>query len=228
MSAERGRRGPRGSVVLLHGLNRTQLSMALLAWRLRKAGYATANLYYPSARHTIEEHADRLLARLGGELAPLPGPLHFVAHSLGCVVVRCALARGEGSAALAGRVGRFVMLGPPNRGSALARRFAGQRFWDRWYGTAAFHQVAHPEVLAQWVPTIPFGVIAAGRLEDRGWNPLLNGDDDGVVDVAATHLEGEADHLLLRGVHTTLPWRADVAAYVVRFLETGGFATIAP
>jgi hypothetical protein len=42
------------------------------------------------------------------------------------------------------------------------------------------------------------------------------------------HLEGEADHLLLRGVHTTLPWRADVAAYVVRFLETGGFATIDP
>ena len=228
MSAGAGGPGARGSVVLLHGLNRTQLSMALLAWRLRRAGYATANLYYHSARRTIEEHADRLLARLGGELAPLPRPLHFVAHSLGCVVVRCALHRGQGGSALAGRAGRFVMLGPPNRGSALATRLAGQRFWDRWYGTAAFHQLARPELLAQWVPTIPFGVIAAGRLEDRGWNPMLRGDDDGVVDVAATHLEGEADHLLLRGLHTTLPWRADVAAYVVRFLETGGFATIDP
>ncbi|HZJ70671.1 MAG TPA: hypothetical protein VFF36_07025, partial [Planctomycetota bacterium] len=182
MSAERGRRGPRGSVVLLHGLNRTQLSMALLAWRLRKAGYATANLYYPSRRRTIEAHADRLLARLRGELSDLPGPLHFVAHSLGCVVVRCALHRGRGTEPLASRAGRFVMLGPPNRGSALARRFAGQRFWDRWYGTAAFHQLASPEILAQWgAPTIPFGVIAAGRLEERGWNPLLSGDDDGIV-----------------------------------------------
>jgi hypothetical protein len=119
------------------------------------------------------------------------------------------------------------MLGPPNRGSVLARRFAGQRFWDRWYGTASFHQLAQPEVLAGWgAPAIPFGVIAAGRLDERGWNPLLAGDDDGIVDVAATHLEGEADHLLLRGVHTTLPWRADVARAVARFLETGRFATI--
>lgn len=216
-----------GTVVLLHGLNRTQLSMAPLAFRLRRAGYATDNLYYPSRHLTIEQHADRLLLRLAGELAPIEGPLHFVAHSLGCLVVRCALHRGGRGEPLASRAGRFVMLGPPNRGSALARRFAGQRFWDRWYGTAAFHQLASPELLAQWnAPGIPFGVIAAGRLNERGWNPLLSGDNDGIVDVAATHLEGEADHLLLRGLHTTLPWRADVAGHVVQFLETGRFATI--
>ena len=227
MSAEPA--GRRGTVVLLHGLNRTQLSMAPLAFRLRRAGYATANLYYPSRSLTIEQHADRLLARLAGGLAPSSGPLHFVGHSLGCLVVRCALHRGGGGEPLAGRAGRFVMLGPPNQGSALARRLAGSRFWDRWYGTAAFHQLARPEHLAQWgVPPIPFGVIAAGRLEERGWNPLLAGDDDGVVDVASTHLEGEADHLLLRGVHTTLPWRRDVAAFVARFLESGRFATIGP
>ena len=224
MSAARP--GRRGTVVLLHGLNRTQLSMAPLAWRLRRAGYATSNLYYPSARATIEEHADRLLARLASELPAAEGPLHFVGHSLGCLVVRCALHRGLREP-LASRAGRFVMLGPPNRGSALARRFAGQRFWDRWYGTASFHQLARPEVLSQWVPAIPFGVIAAGRLAERGWNPLLPGDDDGIVEVTSTHLEGEADHLLLRGVHTTLPWRRDVAEQVLRFLETGRFESSA-
>ncbi|HZL99496.1 MAG TPA: alpha/beta hydrolase, partial [Planctomycetota bacterium] len=109
--------GRRGTVVLLHGLNRTQLSMALLAWRLQRAGYATANLYYPSRSRTIEQHADRLLARLSAGLAPPGGPLHFVAHSLGCLVVRCALARGGGREPLAGRAGRCVMLGPPNQGS---------------------------------------------------------------------------------------------------------------
>jgi len=218
----------RGTVVLLHGLNRTQLSMAPLAWRLRRAGFDTANLYYPSARATIEEHAERLLARLVSELPTGEGPLHFVGHSLGCLVVRCALHRGLASEPLASRAGRFVMLGPPNRGSALARRFSGQPFWDRWYGTACFHQLGQPEVLAQWgAPAIPFGVIAAGRLVERGWNPLLTGDDDGIVDVASTHLEGEADHLLVRGVHTTLPWRRDVAEQVVRFLETGRFGSSA-
>jgi len=223
----RRRSGRRGAVVLLHGLNRTQLSMAPLAFRLRRAGFETANLYYPSRHASIEQHADRLLERLSGELASLGPPLHFVAHSLGCLVARCALQRGGPGSPLAGRAGRLVMLGPPNQGSLLARRLAGSRFWDRWYGTAAFHQLARPELLGAWgAPPIPFGVIAAGRLEPRGWNPLLPGDDDGVVDVAATHLEGEADHLLLRGVHTTLPWRRDVARYVVRFLETGRFATI--
>ena len=218
----------RGTVVLLHGLNRTQLSMAPLAYRLRRAGFGTANLYYPSARATIEEHADRLLARLARELPAGEGPLHFVGHSLGCLVVRCALHHGLPEP-LAGRAGRFVMLGPPNRGSVLARRFAGQPFWDRWYGTACFHQLGRPEVLAQWgAPAIPFGVIAAGRLQARGWNPLIDGDDDGIVEVVSTHLEGEADHLLLRGVHTTLPWRRDVAELVVRFLETGRFAKLGP
>ena len=84
-----------GTVVLLHGLNRTQLSMAPLALALRRHGYAVSNRYYHSRAATIEQHADELIKRLRRDArhASGTGPMHFVAHSMGCVVVRCALAR---------------------------------------------------------------------------------------------------------------------------------------
>jgi hypothetical protein len=216
------------TVVLLHGLNRTQLSMATLALALRCDGYSVSNRYYHTRAASIEQHADALLERLardGVGAGPGAAPVHFVAHSLGCIVVRCALRRcvpGRGPLA---RPGRFVMIAPPNQGSELAARLAGRAVWDALFGVRAFHQLARPEVLTAYgSPPVEFGVIAGGRGDGRGWNPLLPGDDDGVVTVAGTHLAGEADHVVLPALHTTLPWRRDTARQVLAFLASGRFA----
>jgi pimeloyl-ACP methyl ester carboxylesterase len=214
-----------GAVVLLHGLNRTQLSMAPLALALRRHGYAVRNRYYHTRAATIEQHADALLERLRDDDASSGGgPVHFVAHSMGCIVVRCALARCAPGDVPRSRPGRFVMIAPPNRGSELAARLAGKAVWDAVLGGRALAQLGRPATLDAWgSPPIPFGVIAGGRGDGRGWNPLLPGDDDGVVTVACTHLPGEADHIVLPALHTTLPWRRDVARHVLHFLASGRF-----
>ena len=123
--------------------------------------------------------------------------------------------------------GRFVMIAPPNRGSPLARRLSGSLFWDAIFGRRAFHQLGSDSLADAWgKPPLSFGVIAGGRGDGRGWNPMLPGDDDGIVAVEDTHLPGESDHIVLRSIHAVLPWRQDCMGQVVSFLQSGRFATI--
>ncbi|MHC5210798.1 MAG: esterase/lipase family protein [Planctomycetota bacterium] len=214
------------TVVLLHGLNRTQLSMAPLALALRRQGYDVRNRYYHSRSATVEQHADALLERLRSDMPEDGdgGPVHFVAHSMGCIVVRCALSRCAPDELPLSRQGRFVMIAPPNQGSELAARLSGRPVFDALLGRLALHQLAHSGLGdAYGSPPLDFGVIAGGRGDGRGWNPLLPGDDDGVVTVAGTHLDGESDHIVLPALHTTLPWRRDTSRHVLHFLAHGRF-----
>jgi pimeloyl-ACP methyl ester carboxylesterase len=216
-------------VILLHGLNRTQLSMLPLARRLVRAGYRVSNRFYPTRSRTIAGHADALLARLRRDFSPADGPIHFVGHSLGCIVTRAALCRCAPGEFPRSALGRCVMLGPPNHGSELARQLRGSRLMRLVYGGLAFRELAEPELIECFgAPPLPCGVIAGARGDGRGWNPALPGDDDGIVTLAGTHVPGEADHLVLHAVHTVLPWKRETARQVLAFLAHGRFDRMPP
>ncbi|MCH7885585.1 MAG: alpha/beta fold hydrolase, partial [Planctomycetes bacterium] len=107
-------------VVLLHGLGRSPASMKKLQECLEQAGYGVTNWGYSSTRHRIEEHGQRLhefLAELDAE--PVVQRIHIVGHSLGGIVARYAL-----TIKTPAKMGRVVMLAPPNQGSASARKWA--------------------------------------------------------------------------------------------------------
>jgi hypothetical protein len=73
------------------------------------------------------------------------------------------------------------------------------------------------------VPTCPFGIVAGGKGDDRGYSTLLAGDDDAVVRVAETHLDGADDFLLVPVSHAAMMKNATVQRATVSFLETGRF-----
>ena len=73
-------------------------------------------------------------------------------------------------------------------------------------------------------PPCEFGIVAGGKGDGKGWNPLLEGDDDGVVTVEETRLDGAADFLVVERVHTWLMRAPEVVEAVERFLETGRFS----
>ncbi|MEO5961728.1 MAG: alpha/beta fold hydrolase [Opitutaceae bacterium] len=210
------------TVVLLHGLGRTPVSMQRMATTLEREGYRVVNLRYSSRTAALETLAHEWLPARMREIDATR--VHFVTHSMGGIVLRLWL-RDHG---VPPNLGRVVMLAPPNAGSEVADRLAGfAPFWwftgrnGRRLGTSAD---ALPHSLGAWPASAPeLGVIAG----DRSLNPLfsswLPGADDGKVTVAATHLAGESDHVTLHHSHTWLAWRSPTIQHVNAFLRTGRF-----
>jgi len=215
--------GPEGPVVvLLHGLWRTRGAMEPLAEALGAEGYDVVDVAYPSTRRSISEHA----AQVAGLLDGLPGEdreISFVTHSLGALVTRALLARDGDPWRGRHRLGRAVFIAAPHQGSAMARLGAEVPGALAIYGEPS-REIAEGAARALAAPPMPFMNIAAVRGTDGGWNPLVPGDDDGVVGLAETHLAGEAGHLRVRGIHTTVMRLEPVLDAVTRFLGASGAA----
>lgn len=146
---------------MLHGISRTALAMRPLERALSRAGYATLNLTYPSRRHSLADLADGLAPRVRSFATGLDGPLHIVTHSMGGLVARVLLARHRPE-----RLGRVVMLAPPNAGSEIADLLHRNPLYRGWFGPAGAQLVARrDEALSALLGGVDFelGVIAGTR-----------------------------------------------------------------
>lgn len=215
------------AVILLHGLGHTRASMVPLANYLEEqGGYVVLNVGYPSTRASIADHAASL-ARIMANLDQID-EVNFVAHSLGNIVIRRYLADQTDPAAGRWpdrRIRRFVMLGPPNQGSLAAHALADNPLFAAVFGPSG------QELGRNWVwlestlavPRCEFGIIAGGLNNALGFSPLLPGDDDGVVTVESTRLQGAKDFLLVPVLHLLLIYDRRVQECTLRFLKTGRF-----
>jgi hypothetical protein len=206
-------------VLLLHGLGRTHRMFPRLEAALATAGYQATAISYASTRGSIDAHAERL-ERLLDRLEDVDR-VSFVTHSLGGLVVRQALAR-DGRWRQRIEPGRLVMIAPPSHGAELADRL-GDFAPFRWLGGPSVGALV-PETAARLPrPNIPFGIIAGGRGTGDGYNPLVAGDDDGVVGIAETRLDGAADILIVKEIHTVIADHPRTVAAVLAFLAHGRF-----
>jgi len=215
------------AVVVLHGLGRTRNAMLILAIYLdRVGGYTVFNVGYPSTRGSIAHHA-RSLAKIIDNLDGID-QINFVGHSLGNIVIRRYLADQTDEAAGRRpdpRIKRFVMLGPPNHGSKAATSLADNRLFTSLLGKPG------QELGREWVwlesdlatPQCEFGIVAGGMGNDRGFSPMLPGDDDGVVTLETTRLAGASDFVVVPVTHTLLPDDPRVLKYTLSFLQNGYF-----
>ena len=206
-------------VVLVHGLGRTRRSMATLAKRLRRVGYATIAVSYASSRGSLDDHAETLCTVLERSIGV--ETVSFVTHSLGGIVVRAALERDKSWRERI-RAERVVMLAPPSQGAYLADFFGS--FLPYRALTGEVGQDLQTRRLATLAaPDCEFGIVAGGTGGERGMNPLLPGDNDGVVLVQNARLEGAADFLLVERGHTFIMNAPEVLEATVNFLRLGRF-----
>ncbi|HEX4927274.1 MAG TPA: hypothetical protein VFV74_04685 [Burkholderiales bacterium] len=200
-------------VVLASGLWVPAAGMALVAARLREAGFAARSFAYYGRRSlsaNIERLADFAAARRSSE------PAHFVGHSLGGVLVFDMLSARPDIAA-----GRVVLLGAPVRGSLSGRRLCRHAVGRWMLGDCA---PRWQEREAAWLREEALGVVAGTR--PFGLGRLLGelpDPNDGVVCVSETAVKGMADCALVRQGHSALAISRQVARLVQRFLVAGRF-----
>ncbi len=206
-------------VLLVHGILRSTGTFSALEKALIGTGFDAVAISYPSSRSTIEEHAAglaRLLDRQQGTET-----VSFVTHSMGGLVVRHLLAR-DGAWKRRIEVQRVVMIAPPNRGSAIARLLEDVPAYRLVYGAAG--QQLTPQEVAR-IPALdyPFAIIAGGKGDGGGFNPLLPGDDDGTVRLEETRLEGAKDFLVVHEIHASISNHRETIRATINFLKHGRF-----
>ena len=197
--------------------------MSPLAESLRKAGVERPVAFeYASTRRSIAHHATAL--RYWLEHLPGRPRIDFVAHSMGNIVVRHLIAdlqRDGDPQALLPRMGKMVMLGPPNQGSDVARQLGrlglfevvtgqgGMELGPAW--DAFQHRLA--------VPPIPFMIVAGDLQESWIKNPLVDGPSDLVVGVEEANLEGAETLHRVPVLHSFLMNESSVQERVAQFLR---------
>jgi pimeloyl-ACP methyl ester carboxylesterase len=206
-------------VVVLHGLGRSRGSFSGMTKALDAAGYEVAAVDYPSTRRELREHSLQIRGIL--DRAEDIRTVSFVTHSLGGIVARDLLSL-EGSWKERIRMGRVVMIAPPNRGSIIAEVLKD------WMPARAVMGKVLGELAPEAVASIPpppceFGIIAGGTGK-KGLNPLLDGDNDGVVTVESARLDGYRDFLLLDASHSFIMTKTECIEATIRFLANGRFA----
>ncbi|MBW8887398.1 MAG: alpha/beta hydrolase [Fibrobacteres bacterium] len=212
-------------VVLLHGLARTDKSMSVMQARLEREGFLVVNHGYPSRKYPIEELANRFLPLALAQCArsSLPsecGKIHFVTHSLGGILVRQYLNDHR-----LPKLGRVVMLGPPNHGSQVVDKLAWAPGFS-WYNGPAGMQLGTSEtgIPARLGPAdFEVGVIAGTRSINLFLSLFLPNPNDGKVSVENTKLAGMQDHIQIPVSHPFLMRDPKAIGYTVNFLKTGSF-----
>ena len=211
------------AVVTVHGLGRTRRSMQALADELADTcGWSSINLSYASTRQGVANHSQALrhvLQNLAGVKT-----VHLVGHSLGNIVIRhCLAARAADELP---RIGRVVMLAPPNTGSSVARIIQDNKLFE-WMGGTAGQQlgVDWDRLAPQLATPARFGIIAGSTRDGQGSNPWIPGDDDLIVGVAETKLPGARDFLVVNSLHTLVMDQEEVRRATASFLQHGHFVS---
>ncbi len=186
--------------------------MAPLGHRLRRCGWKTLHWGYPSWRLPIPELADRFRRTLEQlENDPDIRTLHIVGHSMGCIVARAAL-----TGARPRKLGRIVMICPPNRGS----------HWARWLAPV-FGRISpplrdlsdHPNSFVNRLPDNLPQYCDVGIIRAR-W--------DWIVRPANASMPGIRDSIDVPAIHSSVLWRAVTGRYVDAYLRLGRFRRESP
>lgn len=167
---------------------RSKSNMSLFQSSFEKEGWTVYVWSYPSRLKTIEEHGEDLLKVIKFLVRKHPDrPLCFVTHSMGGLILRRAVS--DAACPSEAQIGKAVLIAPPNQGSAYGRFLCQFKTVQEIMGPYAGKQLMTTEQggfenLGQFPFSMNILVIAG----TCGFNPVLDGKNDGKVSVEETRL----------------------------------------
>ena len=199
MLATTGSAQSKEGVILLHGLARTSASMEKMERAMTDAGYQVTNIDYPSRTASISTLAeDTISTALQSDALRDCTRIHFVTHSLGGILVRAYFSEHTDP-----RLGRVVMLGPPNQGSEVADKLKSWKLYQKINGPVGAELGTNIDSTPNQLGPVDFtlGVIAGDRSINWINSLMIPGKDDGKVSVERTQIEGMSDHIVIHATH---------------------------
>lgn len=209
------------TVVVLHGLARTSDSMSRMARALETAGYHVCNVSYPSRKHPIEVlSAEYVAPAIRACRSSETDTLNFVTHSLGGIVVR-QLARSQPDL----KIGRVVMLSPPNHGSEVVDTLGSLSLFTFINGPAGLQLATGEEFAPRTLGPASFdvGIITGSRTVNPILSLMIPGTDDGKVSIESAKLEGMKDFCVLPATHPFIMNNKLAIGQTLSFLAEGKF-----
>lgn len=197
--------------------------MAKMATALQQEGYTVLNVDYPSRTATIEALAGKVIGdALDNPAVKAAGKIHFVTHSLGGILVRQYL-----KSTRLDRLGRVVMLGPPNQGSEVVDLLGDSTLFRAINGPAGKQLGTGSDSLPNRLGPVEFdlGVIAGDRSINWINSCMIPGPDDGKVSIERTKVAGMKAHLVIHATHPYLMKNTRAIRETIHFLRHGQFAT---
>lgn len=208
----------RKAALLMHGVWGHTGQMRPLALALEAQGWAMANFSYASLRLPLAAHA--LAAGLVAKALAEDGAedVSFIGHSLGGLVARAGMAEARRQGVTPGKL---ILIGSPAYGSSVAKIFCDVPGYNLLIGACG--PVVTPAGATEVaLPVVKDVLVIAGGTGKRGYNPLLRGDNDGLITVAETRMkEHESGFRLIRAIHKTLPAAPEAVSASIEFLRTG-------
>ncbi|MFN0065506.1 MAG: esterase/lipase family protein [Chlamydiales bacterium] len=196
------------SIVCLHGFMRTQASFRPLVTYLETLGQEITLFGYKSRNKTIEEHAENLLFLLQVKARQSPQePIHFVAHSLGGLILRVALNHPD--CPKEAQIGTAILLAPPNGGSRLARHLSHIPLCRLVFGSHSGHQLMsftreEIENLGRFPPSLKLICITGSR--------------DWKVRADEARLSEPHEHFVVPSGHAFIMQKAEVFFLIEKYL----------
>jgi len=208
-------------VILVHGLRGKSDDFLKMEKALLAEGFNVCRVAYPSTEYTIEVLADSASghAILRCEQAG-SDTLHFVAHSMGSILVRYYLQEHD-----VPQLGRVVLISPPNHGTPLIDKFKGSKLFRNYNGPAGMQLSAADDAFVQSLekPDYPVGVIMSTKSINPIESAVIPGEDDGRLSIESAKLDGMADFVLVRSNHHVSMKKEETIKQVLNFLKNGQF-----
>lgn len=190
-----------------------------LAKFLVQSRFQVLNLNYPSTKYNIESLADIININIDAFNIKTMHNLHFVAYSMGGLVIRAYIKKYKPS-----NLGR-VMIGTLNQGSEVADFLKNYLLYKKLYGPAdqqlitdqrSFHNIFAKTNFA-------LGIIAGNKSINPIASYIINKPNDGTVSVDSTKLDGMKEHITFAMQPFFFPYSRAMWKHALSFIRYGKF-----